>query len=1366
MRLAARLFASVLLLTLSLPVGAALADPGDTLVIGLSTTEVAGVVDHSLTVTAQLAGITDPLYAGTVTFSSSDSNPGASLPADYTFTVDDAGTHTFDLTLATAGLQSVTATDTGDSSITGSADTTVSAGAATTIDMSATDTSDLASGSTRDISALVEDAFGNPVIGQSVTFSKTAGSGSVSGLGSPSTDDSGTATDTVTGATAGAITITGTTAGAGTDAVSLAVVAGDPNSLVLAGSVSNLASGTNRTLTATLTDAASNPISGQTVVFGKTTGTGTVSGLTSAITNGSGVATDIINATLVGSITIEASDGGVTSNDLTFTIVAGVAAHLTVSGSSSNLASGSTRDVTATLTDAAGNAVSGQTIVFTKSAGSGTVTGLTSPTTGASGIVTDTVTGIGAGPATITATLGGLHDALSFSIVAGPAAHINLAGATTPLTSGSTRIVTATVTDANSNPVQGDTVVFSQSAGSGSVTGFTSPTSDGSGMASDTLTGLGAGSVTVLATDGGLTKTLTFTVVAGSASSLVVSGSSASLASGATRGVTATVTDAAGNPVSGEQVFFTKSAGTGTVSGLTSPTTGASGVVTDTVTGVLAGPVTITATDGGLHDALTFTVTPGAVNHITVSPSTSSMTPGSQSYTTIAFDTAGNQTDVTGTAVLTILPDGSCDTTSCSAASVGAHTVTSTYLTKTDTATLTILNVAPTATDDSITVLEGAASTAVPVLSNDTDPNGDTLVVTAVSTPSHGTATKDAGGGGVHYQPAAHFNGSDSFNYSISDGNGGVDTATVTVTITHVNQVPSFVKGTNQTVLENSSPPAVSGWATSLSPGLDPTESGQALSFIVSNDNNGLFSAQPSIASDGTLSYTPAVDTNGVATVSVQIHDDGGTANGGVDTSAIQTFTITVTLVNQAPTFTKGSDQTVLEDAGPVAVPGWASPISSGPGDPSQTLNFIVTDDNNPLFSSPPAVSPSGALTFTTAPNANGSTIVSVTLHDDGGTANGGADTSATQTFTISVTAVNDAPSFVVGGTFTTPTCPASGTSITCGEESSPVTHTLPAWTHGFSPGPPDEAGQTVLAYNVTNDHHNLFSVQPAIDTSGQLTFKLAANRNGVSTVTVSVQDSGGTANGGIDTSATQTFTITITGVDHPPAAITDTATVVQGSGPNTIDVLANDFDPDGDPLTIIGLIQGADGHAAIAADKQSVTYDPTGLLTGTDQFQYELSDGRGDVAFGTVVVTIEPDTFGPVATAPKIVAVSTTSTTVSINLKWSGTDVGSGVKYYQLQESRNSGTFVSVTVPVGATTASRTVTNGSTYTYRVRGIDQVGNVGAWVSSAAFVPATVPRPAPPTRGHGSTSFVQVATLGSNSPLRVTRRGATVFVIQP
>ena len=45
--------------------------------------------------------------------------------------------------------------------------------------------------------------------------------------------------------------------------------------------------------------------------------------------------------------------------------------------------------------------------------------------------------------------------------------------------------------------------------------------------------------------------------------------------------------------------------------------------------------------------------------------------------------------------------------------------------------------------------------------------------------------------------------------------------------------------------------------------------------------------------------------------MTVQLHDNGGTANGGVDTSAAQTFTITVTAVNDAPSFTKGAGSDV-----------------------------------------------------------------------------------------------------------------------------------------------------------------------------------------------------------------------------------------------------------------------------------------------------------------------------------------------------------------------------------------------------------------------------------------------------------------------
>ena len=145
--------------------------------------------------------------------------------------------------------------------------------------------------------------------------------------------------------------------------------------------------------------------------------------------------------------------------------------------------------------------------------------------------------------------------------------------------------------------------------------------------------------------------------------------------------------------------------------------------------------------------------------------------------------------------------------------------------------------------------------------------------------------------------------------------------------------------------------------------------------------------------------------------MTVRIHDNGGTANGGVDTSATQTFTITVTAVNDVPSFVRGADQTVAEDSGVASVPNWATAISAGPANESgQAVDFTVNNDNNALFSGQPAISPSGTLSYTPAANANGSATVTVLIHDDGGTANGGVDTSVAQTFTITVTEVNDAP--------------------------------------------------------------------------------------------------------------------------------------------------------------------------------------------------------------------------------------------------------------------------------------------------------------------------------------------------------------------
>jgi protocatechuate 3,4-dioxygenase beta subunit len=114
---------------------------------------------------------------------------------------------------------------------------------------------------------------------------------------------------------------------------------------------------------------------------------------------------------------------------------------------------------------------------------------------------------------------------------------------------------------------------------------------------------------------------------------------------------------------------------------------------------------------------------------------------------------------------------------------------------------------------------------------------------------------------------------------------------------------------------------------------------------------------------------------------------------------------------NVAPSFVAGANQVVAEDAGSQSVARWANGITAGPAsEAGQIVNFVVTNDNPGLFIVQPTISANGTLTFTSAPDAFGTSIVTVVLHDNGGTDHGGIDTSSPQLFTITVTAVNDAP--------------------------------------------------------------------------------------------------------------------------------------------------------------------------------------------------------------------------------------------------------------------------------------------------------------------------------------------------------------------
>ncbi len=492
--------------------------------------------------------------------------------------------------------------------------------------------------------------------------------------------------------------------------------------------------------------------------------------------------------------------------------------------------------------------------------------------------------------------------------------------------------------------------------------------------------------------------------------------------------------------------------------------------------------------------------------------------------------------------------------------------------------------------------------------------------------------------GTLTFTPAANANGSATITVVAQDNggtaNGGDDTSnpqTSTITMTPVNDEPSFTGGGNVTVNEDSGAYSAA-WASAISAG-PANESGQNVSFVVSNDNNALFSAQPAISPSGVLTFTPAANANGSATVTVYLTDDGGTANGGDDTSPSVTFTITVNSVNDAPSFTSGGNVTVNEDSGAYSA-AWATGISAGPANESgQTVSFNTSNDNNALFAVQPSISPSGVLTFTLASDAFGSATVTVTLSDSGGTANGGVDTSAPQTFTITVNAVNDAPSFAGGG------------NVTVAEDSG--AYSAP-WATGINAGPANESGQTV-SFNTSNDNNALFSVQPSISPAGVLSFTAAPNAFGTATVTVTLSDNGGTANGGVDTSAPQTFTITITSVPDAPVAANDSwetegntelrvdlgpagTPFVGDTTPSSTGVLDNDSDPiEGNPISITGVVGCADGTApydcAVTGGNVSLNSNGTfsfqpspGATSGS--FQYTLSNGVA-TATGTVSITI-----------------------------------------------------------------------------------------------------------------------------------------------
>jgi hypothetical protein len=134
----------------------------------------------------------------------------------------------------------------------------------------------------------------------------------------------------------------------------------------------------------------------------------------------------------------------------------------------------------------------------------------------------------------------------------------------------------------------------------------------------------------------------------------------------------------------------------------------------------------------------------------------------------------------------------------------------------------------------------------------------------------------------------------------------------------------------------------------------------------------------------------------------------------------------------------------------------------------------------------------------------------------------------------------------------------------------------------------------------------------------------------------------------GLESGYSNQVSFSVPAPNNPPIAVNDTAATVQGQAV-TVNVTANDTDPDGDPLTVTGVTQPSNGTASVAS-ASSVRYTPNAGFHGTDGFVYTISDGRGGTASATVTVTVtQAANRPPVANAVTATTIQDQATVINV---------------------------------------------------------------------------------------------------------------------
>ena len=572
------------------------------------------------------------------------------------------------------------------------------------------------------------------------------------------------------------------------------------------------------------------------------------------------------------------------------------------------------------------------------------------------------------------------------------------------------------------------------------------------------------------------------------------------------------------------------------------------------------------------------------------------------------------------------------------------------------TVTVTNVNDAPIANADAFTIAEDAGASTVDVVLNDSDPDGTTPSLSAVTQGTSGSVAMSSGN--AVYTPNLNFNGTDTFTYSITDGSL-TDTATVTVTVTAVNDAPIAVAdaftvnedaaaaaftvigndtdvdaGTTLSLSSVGTPSIggsaqVSGNQISYAPGLNVNGT-ETVTYIVSDGSAG--------QATGTVTFTitaqndAPVAVNDTLTTSQDVSGTINAVNNDTDVDLDTLFVSAVSTATSGSTSFTGGTVTYTPNTGFVGTDSFTYTVSDGDGgtdtgtvsvnvnnvndapvavadststpeDTAVTLNVITNDtdaDGDTLSLLSVGTVTNGTLsssgndvTFTPAADVNGAVSFTYVVRDP-------SNATDTGTVTITVTAVNDLPTAVAD---TDTTLEDTAVTIDVLANDSDIEDAVAALTVDSVSTP--SSGTAAIVGN-------------------QVVFTPAANSTATATFSYTMSDSGGLT-------ATAGVTVTVTGVNDAPVANADTA----GTNEDTavvVPVLTNDTDIDGDTLTLTGASGASDGTLAIAGGQ--VTYTPDADFNGSDSFGYAISDGNGGTANGTVTVTVAAINDAPVAVA------------------------------------------------------------------------------------------------------------------------------------